>query len=382
MRAESHRVVLSRTGIATIAVIFLVMGVVVGMYGPLLEHLTRRFEVSLPLAGATISVHFTGALVGVLIAMRSIERFSGRVCVAVGIGVVGIGCAAVAASPTWVAFLGSIFVIGLGYGALVIALNQLVAYSHGRRRAALLNALNAAYSAGAVAGPIVVIAFAHDHFAALFLVAGIVFLILIPGTAGISGRLPVATGSPGRPGLVVGVFMCAFVLYVAVETGTGGWMTSHLESFGLHSKEAATATSGFFLALVAGRLLIALVPPAVPEPAIVLTGSAVAAVALVAATNAAIAPAAYVAAGLAIAPIFPTGIVWLAKLRPGDARGTSWLFPATSVGGIAGPGAIGLVVAKFGVEWAPLVLAAIAIGMSATFWFASRLVKIRSAANT
>lgn len=155
-------------------------------------------------------------------------------------------------------------------------------------------------------------------------------------------------------------------------------MTSHLESVGLHSNQAAAVTSGFWLAVMTGRLLITLVPTAVPEAAIVLTGSAVATVALLAASIPAIAPLAYVMAGLAIAPIFPTGIVWLAKLAPGDARGTSWLFPATSIGGIAGPGAIGVAIAEFGVAAAPLVLAVVAIGMSTGFWLASRAVRPRA----
>ena len=84
------------------------------------------------------------------------------------------------------------------------------------------------------------------------------------------------------------------------------------------------------------------------------------------------APVAYVLTGLALAPIFPTGIVWLAKLRPADSRATSWLFPAAMAGGIAGPGAIGLVVADFGVGWAPLVLALLAAGCLSGFSLAGR----------
>jgi MFS transporter, FHS family, glucose/mannose:H+ symporter len=168
------------------------------------------------------------------------------------------------------------------------------------------------------------------------------------------------------------IFVAAFVLYVGVENGTGGWMTSHLESVGLRSRDAAAYTSGFWLALVTGRLLITLVPSWVPEAAIVLTGSGVAAVSLFAASIGAVAPWAYVVTGLAIAPVFSTGIVWLAKLRPGDSRATSWLYPAASVGGIAGPGAIGLVIGGFGVGWAPLVLAVVATGMLLAFWLAKR----------
>ena len=354
------------------AAIFLLMGMIVGGYGPLLEHLTRRFGVSLPVAGAVISVHFAGSLPGVLIAMQTFARFRARVTVVVAIVVVGLGCAFAAVAFVWPLFLAAVFVVGFGFGALVLGLNQLVAYSDGGRRAALLNALNSCYSAGAVAGPIVVASLARDHFSALFLVAAVVWFALVAGAVGISGRLPVDTASPGRPDALVGIFVAAFVLYVAIETGTGGWMTSHLQSVGLGYGSAAALTSGFFLALVVGRLLVTLVPPTVPESTIVLGGAVVSTIALVAATVGPLAPGAYVVAGLAMAPIFPTGIVWLARMRPGDSRATSWLFPAASIGGTLGPGAIGVVIARAGVGWAPAVLALVAIGMSLAFLVASR----------
>jgi FHS family glucose/mannose:H+ symporter-like MFS transporter len=348
------------------------MGVVVAAYGPLLEHLTRRFGVSLPVAGATISVHFAGALIGVFVAMRAMEKLSSRVPVMVATGVVGAGAVAISVAPTWPTFVVAVFVLGLGFGMLVLGLNQIVAYSEGPRRAALLSVLNSAYSAGAVAGPILVAAFAAEHFSLLWLATAAVALALIPLAGGISGRLPVSTGRPGRPELLVLIFVAAFVLYVGVENGIGGWMTSHLEFVGLRSKDAAAYTSGFWLALVTGRLLMTLVPSRVPEAAIVLAGSAVAALALFGASIGAVAPWAYLLAGLAMAPIFPTGIVWLAKLRPGDSRATSWLYPASSIGGIVGPGAIGLVIAGAGVGWAPAVLGIVAAGMLLAFGLANR----------
>src|SRR5437899_10360936 len=156
------RVVLSRASIAGIAATFLLMGMIVAGYGPLLEHLIRRFGVSLPVAGATISVHFAGALPGVFIAMRSFERLPARVTVMVATGVVSVGLAGIAIAFAWPAFLAAVFVVGLGFGMLVLGLHQLAAYSEGARRAALLNALNGAYSAGAVAGPLLVAPFAAD----------------------------------------------------------------------------------------------------------------------------------------------------------------------------------------------------------------------------
>lgn len=348
------------------------MGMVVAGYGPLLEHLTRRFAVSLPLAGATISVQFAGALAGVLASMRAIERTPARVTLLASCAVASVGLAVVALAGAWPFFLAGVFVFGIGFGGLDLSVNQVVAYSEGRRQAALLNALNSAYPAGAVAGPILVSAFAADHFSTLFLVAATLWLAMMPGIIGIGGRVPVIAAQSRWPGGLVAVFVAAFVLYVAMEVGTGGWMTSHLESLGFGSEGAATLTSGFWLALVTGRLLVALVPPSVGEARIVLLGSGAATVALGLATVGMLAPYAYIAAGLAMAPVFPTGIVWLAKLRPGDSRSTAWLYPAASVGGAIGPGAIGLVIAGAGVAWAPAVIAVIAAAMYAAFLWASR----------
>jgi fucose permease len=196
-------------------------------------------------------------------------------------------------------------------------------------------------------------------------------LVLAGGASRIAGRLPFAGARPGRPEGIVILFTFAFVLYVGVESGTGGWMASHLMSLANNAATAAAFTSAFFLALMSGRLLMALVPSNVTEAQIVVTGATCATAALVLAAIGAIAPVAYVVAGLALAPIYPTGIVWLARLRPGDAHATAWLYPATAVGGIVGPGVIALVISRAGVGWTPVVLAVVAAAMLATFLYAA-----------
>jgi MFS transporter, FHS family, glucose/mannose:H+ symporter len=370
MRREP--IVLPPLSIGVLAAVFLLMGLVVAGYGPLLEHLTRRFHVSLPAAGAAISVQYIGGLAGVLLSMRTIERLPVRIILGASCVVASLGLAVGALAPGWPEFLTGVFIFGLGFGGLDLSANQVVAYSEGRRRAALLNALNSAYPAGAVAGPILVSAFAAEHFSALFLVGSAAWLLLLPGVLAISGRVPVEIDAARWPGRLVMLFVVAFALYVAVEAGTGGWMTSHLESVGLRSDNAAKLTSAFWLALMTGRLLITLVPPTVRDGTVVIIASAAATLALGLATIGGLAPVAYVAAGLLMAPIFPTGIVWLAKLRPGDSRATAWLYPASSVGGAVGPGAIGIVVAGAGLAWVPAVLALAALGMFLTFVAAAR----------
>ena len=171
--------------------------------------------------------------------------------------------------------------------------------------------------------------------------------------------------------MLVAIFLVAYVLYVGLDSGVGGWMTSHLESVGFQSLEAASLTSAFWLAVALGRLLVALIPDRVPLSAVVITCSAIAAIALLVAVNGRAAPYAYIVTGFAFAPIFPTGIVWLARLRPGDSRSTSWLFPASMVGGAVIPGGVGVAIAWLGIGWAPAILSAVAISTLLAFSLAS-----------
>ncbi len=373
MIATGERVNLTRAALVAIAAIFFLMGVVGSAYGPLLEQLSRRFDVSLAVAGGVLSTHFSGALVGVLVSMRVLQRVSSRRFMLGAITCLGIGCVGVALAPSWPAFLASVFVLGIGWGALDIGCNQLVAHSEGVRRTAILNALNGTFAVGAVAGPILVSTVGRTHLALLYGGAAAVAFGLWPLVSGVSGRLPFTPSKTAdSSAFLLGIFMVGFALYVGMEAGIGGWMPSHLESVGVQSVAAATLTSGFWLALAVGRMLAALVPARMPESAIVITGSAVAAVALLSALIPSAAPIAFIVAGLAIAPIFPTGIVWLAKLRPGDARATSWLFPASMVGGAIIPGGIGAVIARFGIGLAPAVLSLVAVACLAALSLARR----------
>lgn len=371
------RIVLSSAALAAVGTAFFLMGTLTAAYGPLLEHLARRYQVSLSVAGAVLSAQYAGAVVGVVASMWALERLPGRLPVGAAFVFLGLGCGGVALAPSWNGLLAGVFVIGLGYGSLDIGLNQLVAHSQGSRRSALLNGLNGAYGVGAVAGPFLISTFGSQHLALLYSVAALLALGLVPAVIGISGRLPVArssvSGAAGRSGLLVVLFVIAFALYVGTEAGVGGWMTSHLEWVGLGTVAAAALTSGFWGALAAGRLLVAVVPPSVPEAAVVLGGSAVAAVGLLAALFGGAAPVTYLVTGLGLAPIFPTGIVWLARLRPGDSRATSWLFPASMAGGALVPGGVGIVIAHLSLGWVPAVLSAVAFGCLGAFALAARL---------
>jgi fucose permease len=354
--------------------VFLLMGVAISIYGPLLGQLVHRFGVTLPVAGEVLTAHFAGALAGVLVSMQALARFSNRHFLSAALGCLGLGGAVAALAPVWPMLLAAVFVVGMGFGSLSMGLNQIVAHSEGGHRSAMINAVNASVGVGAVVGPILIAALGPGHY--VFLYAGIAVLAvgLIPQGLRIPGRLPRASGgSNRRPKALVVFFVIGFAMYVGAESGVGGWMTSHLETLGLPFASAAALTSGFWLALGVGRLIVALLPAQVRESTIILTASGLAVLALLAAFVGPGAPIAYLIAGLALGPIFPTGVVWLSRLVPRDSTVTSWLFPAGMLGGAIVPACIGFVVARFGPPAAPGVLAAVAMVTFIAFLLAARM---------
>jgi len=365
-------IALSRAALIGIAAVFFLMGAQGAAYGPLLLPLTHRFGIDLPTAGASISANFAGGLIAVTAGLGLLSRVAARPFVWGALGLTALGALAVALAPAWPLVLGGVAVAGTGLGALDIGLTNIVAHSRGTRNSARLNLVNGAYGLGAVTGPLLV-TLAGGDLLPLFGGGALVALALVPAVAGIRGRLPhePEAGRPGR-GLLVLLFMAAFVLYVGVEWGIGGWMPSHLVYLGHPAATAAVLTSGFWLLFAVGRLLAALIPAGVSEGAIVLGGCAAATLALLLAAAGPLAPAGYLLAGLAIAPIWPTAVGWLARRRPRDTRATAWLFPAAAVGGAVIPGGIGFLLGWVGLGWTPLVLAAVAAGTLVAFGLAAR----------
>jgi MFS transporter, FHS family, glucose/mannose:H+ symporter len=354
---------------------FLLIGALLAIYGPILGQLARRFDVGLPTAGVVVSAHFCGAFAGAVAAMAVIERVKARLAMTVSLGVLALGCAGVAAAPSWAVLLAAVLVLGIGFGGLDLGLNQLL--THSGRSPARLNLLNAQFGIGAVAAPLLVAAAGEGSWRGLYAAAAVVAVVLALGLRGVSGRLggPAADDRRTRRSgwsPLVAIFVVAFVLYVGAEVSVGGWMPTHLERIGHGSAAAASLTSGFWCALAIGRLLVAPVAIRAPARRIVLAASSAAVLTLLLALVTPLAPVGYLLTGLAFAPVFPTGIVWLAQLHPGNPRSISWLLVAALVGGVLFPPVVGAVIERFGATRSPAVLAVVAAGSLAAFLAAAR----------
>jgi len=355
------------------------MGAVTSLFGPLLVSFTHRFHLSLPSAGAALSVYFVGATLGVLPGWLGLKRLQGRTVLFISLVTIVLGSAGASFSHSWPLFLASIFLIGLGFGALDIALNTLVARTALQGRAHRLSISNAGYGVGAVICPLVIIVLNPNNFRLLF--AGLAVIALVLSTLNGGLHAPPLRTEPlqfeitkmkARRRPILLTFVVAYVLYVALETSSSGWMATQLHGVGYSESSGSLVTAGFWTGVAIGRLLGGPLYHRLSEKKLVLGGLALATVACATAFSDALAPYAYPLLGLIIASIFPMGLMWYTMLCPHDSDGLSLLILFMMVGGVAGPGIIGLLVSQFGVHVVPITLAVFAALDLAVFLSALR----------
>ncbi|MGW1989338.1 MFS transporter [Embleya sp. NPDC001921] len=329
-------------------VAFVLIGALQALYGPAIPALRDEFDLGPAGAGLALSAHFAGALLGVLggaalRARRPDRQLLAVSCLSMAVGAIGFGLAG-----SWPLALAAVFVLGLGFGGIDYGLNVMVAAGFGRRGPAMLNILNAHFGLGAIAGPVLLGALGASRYPAVFVGCGVLCVLLVPPLltvrdtpVGTGSRVPRSGLASGTTALLVAAFVGVYILHVGIETGVGGWEPTHLEALGHSTSTAAGATAGFWLAMTVGRFLVAPISLRLSPQVVVLAGCAAMTGFLFLAAVPVLAPYAYLGVGLAIAPIFPTGLAWLAARVPGSASAAAWVIAASMIGGIAFPPLLG-----------------------------------------
>ena len=266
-----------------------------------------------------------------------------------------VGVTGYALAPGFGLVLGVSVLSGAAAGMMDAGLNTAIALT-GRQR--LLNLLHGAYGVGTAIGPLVVTAaILTGSWRPAYLTLTVLDLVIAgswlrqrrrdgPASAGSGRARPRPTEPQSGPqwsrrryGAVVAAGMGVFFLYTGLEVGAGQWEASFCRGH-LNLSTAATglATFGYWGALTAVRISLALVPRPVPPRTVVRSGSALAVIAAAVIwwqPGPAVTVIAFAVLGGALAGVFPA-LITLTPARIGERRAQhviAWQVGAAAAGG-------------------------------------------------
>jgi len=351
---------------------FALLGAIQSLYGPLLPGLQRSFGVDTGSAGIVFAAHGMGALAGILLPslVRSAAVTSRWLTVATGLLVAG--AAGIAAAPTWPMMLASAFVLAFGFGVHVVRLNSLFVAGFGRRGMTMSLLINAAFSVGAILGPVVV-ALSGEPSRHLFIGVAALAALLVPVNvaadrrgravaAAVLGRetKPGERGARPRARTMLIAFAALMCLTSGAENCIGGWIATLALANGYAFSSAANLTALFFGSIFAGRLLAAAVGHRL-QPAILVMSAIGCVASLLAAASAIHSSVALALTGFAFAPIFSATLVWLGGELPTSAHANALVIAGALLGAACFPPLVGRIIAELGATAAPTAILCIAL---------------------
>jgi fucose permease len=348
---------------------FVLLGLPDGMLGTAWPSMRATFGAPVGALGLVLLIATAGSVIVTAFVGPLIRRLGVPTLLAVAGLLAALGYTGYAVAPGLWLVLGVSVLLGVSAGMMDGGLNTAVALT-GRQR--LLNLLHGAYGVGTAIGPLVVTAAiltgswrpAYLTQVCLDLAMAVLWLrqrqrerrrdparggaAAVPAT--VTGSHPAARWSPRRYGGVVVAGMSVFFVYTGLEVGAGQWEASFCRGQ-LHMSAGATglAAFGYWGALTAVRIGLALLPRPVPPQAVVRWGSGIAVLAAAAIwwrPGVAVAVTGFVVLGGALAGVFPA-LIALTPVRLGEQRAhnvISWQVGAAAAGGAGLSAAIGLLI--------------------------------------
>ncbi|MFI5398331.1 MAG: MFS transporter [Candidatus Binatia bacterium] len=349
-------------GVVLAAASFAAVGGCLTVPGTLLPVLVDAFKIRLVEAGSMFALQATAYLLSVIAAGRVIQRCGMRAVLSLGMLGFAAGFAGFGVVSTWWGGATMLFISGLGFGLVEVALNTLLIAIGGARRANLLNLTHLFFGVGAFIGPA---AAAHAvaggvSWRAVFGVAGGLAAAVALGwalqpisrAARVDERPARAGSTPLRSKLTMTMALMLAV-YVGAEMGIGGWLSKYMvEVRGVDLSYAGTAVSLYWMGLAAGRLVLSATSQYMHEQRLVLglTIFAAAAFAFALVTQQpGLAVAAFAVTGLGFSGIFPGVMALAGTYHPQNVAGiTSVVVTGAALGGIIIPWVMSAVADGFG----------------------------------
>ena len=277
------------------------------------------------------------------------------------------------------------FFYGLGLGMAMTSTSLLFSDRWGDDRAAKLEWLNFAWSAGATAGPVCFLPFLQmGNLRWLFVAMMVLSVAMLAWVVLLERDAPRAAPKrkSGSVGGSVRTFFALLLLLamttVGVESSLSGWLTTYSHRAGMRSLAgAALATSIFWFGEMLSRLIFSTRLLAKLGRRQVLRwgiwGVTVAAVAVIAAPQPWLILVAAGAAGVFIGPLYPISLSYLLELSP-----WGWFFAVAGMGAALFPWITGLVSAHFhSLRYGLMVPCFTGVAMAALNWRTESTVPLK-----
>jgi len=378
---------------------FVLLGMPDGMLGTAWPSMRATFGAPVSALGLILLVTTAGSVIVTAFVGPLIRRLGVPTLLAVAGLLAALGYTGYAVAPGLWLVLGVSVLLGASAGMMDGGLNTAVALT-GRQR--LLNLLHGAYGVGTAIGPLVVTAailtgsWRPAYLAQVCLDLAMAALWLHQrqrqrraGPAGAAAPAPRADSHPAarwsrrRYRAVVIAGMSVFFVYTGLEVGAGQWEASFCRGQ-LHMSPGATglASFGYWGALTAVRIGLALLPRPIPPREVVRWGSGIAVLAAAAIwwrPDTAVAVIGFVVLGGALAGVFPA-LIALTPVRLGDQRAhdvISWQVGAAAAGAAGLSALIGLLIGATSLAALGPAITILALIVVATELILNRLAPIR-----
>ncbi len=381
---EQAPVRLPRRAVISSIVLFVLLGAATASLGAALPAIRVLYPAGASSGGRLVSLYMLGSLIAIAVGGLGEKRLRPAWAITSLIGFFAVGCVGIGLAPDWLVLQLAAIAAGAGFGGLALYINTAFVQALGDRNLVLLNLLNAAYSAGAVAGPVLTGLSAHLGVRLLFPACGLLAIICLPARD-CSRALTRSTTEPaepapgvarGRLGLAALKTLVPFAvigfLYDGLETGTGAWQSTHLVWIGYSVARAAQIAALFWAGILVGRLVIPSLTTRLSASVVAFGGVLVAVVGLSGASLPWLAPYGYGLAGFGLAPVFPAMLAMTSRASTSPQFANGVMLSACMVGGVFWPAIIGLVTDRQIPASIPLVLAGVAALCLLAIWNAAR----------
>lgn len=331
----------------------------VSSYGVMVPFFVKKFDISIATVSSLFAIAGLGAIFGVLISTFLVDKIPARFAGSLGTIGIAIGVLIISFAGDWNLALKALWLIGFSNSFTQVAISQYLTSVGGVRASRRITFNNTAFALGSIVFPLMIGSIINQYFDLfLYTFAAVIVLVGFTYFKNVSGHLS-HIPNPNRDTrewVTILFILLGLTTYVGAEISATGWIPTLLENQGYSSSAASLGTTVYFIFLFLGRLIFIRFIHRVNLRRLTLQSSYSMLPALLIFQLMEFKYLGIALLGLTSAVVFPTGMSWIIRLVPGNARIVGIIFTFSVTGALIFPSLTGLAISRLGSEYTPLIL--------------------------